>query len=591
MAVTLTSNFIDELKQGSNRPNVIVELGFNSVVRFLADGSFIADGSILASGDDGGVARTEKKGYSNIGSNGGIFTDVVTNLKGISSLQNKIDAKGGFVTLGQISITLTGRDSFKAMIQNEFMKNRRVTRMDGFEGLAYSDYAATFTGTIQTWSRKGDDLVIVVQDDLVSAKKKIPEESTDGNGTVTNIQFINYRSTNPVDMMLDILKVQLAIPASQVDTATFESERDTWLSGWTFDRVLRKPEQALKLLNDLQVQTNTFIINDGEKISLKYFGPPVPGQIVPKWTDDNAIIRGTLSQKSGYDDNFYNRVVVYYDYNEGDDDSINNFDTGAEATDLDSQSAAEWDEVRTKTIKAKDIRTLAYTQPVNINVTGDAVTIYQVARYNGAGTGTIAYTQATNTIRWTAPGGSVGEAVELTKDGIYQLFDVDTTISIRIIVDTTELPGTDQSDGITITALQGDIYAATLADKILQRYRDPVSEVTFDVDINHVARGTSFIKPTDLIDVTTDEAFEKGKDSWTNERLMITSTRPDFSGSKISIAAIKTGIPADNTRRFGFIAPTGFPDYAAATDAQREYAFIGTSIDNLVYGELGYHIW
>ena len=587
MAVTLTSNFIDKLKQGSNTPNVIVEFGFNTVVRWIADGSFLADGSITASGDDGGTDRTEKKGYST-----GNFTDVVANLKSVSSLQNKIDAKGGFVTLGQISITLTGRDSFKDMVKDEFMKNRRVTRMDGFEGLAYSDYAGTFTGTIQKWSRKGDTLTIVVQDDLVSAKKKIPVEATDGNGNVTNTQFIDYRSTNPVDIMLDILKVQLAIPASQVDTTTFESERDTWLSGWTFDRVLRKPEEGLKLLNDLQIQTNTFIINDGEKISLKYFGPPVPGQIVPKWTDDNAILENSLSQRSGYDDNFYNRVVVYFDYNESGDDGTDAFDAAVEATDLDSQSAAEWDETNTKTIKAKDIRTLTYTQPVNINTTGDAVTIYQVARYNEAGTGTIAYTQATNTIRWTAPGGSAGEAVELTKDGVYQVFDADTTKSIRIIVDTTELPGTDQSDGITVTALQGANYAATLADKILQRYRDPVSEVTFDVDINHVARGTSFIKPTDLIDVTTDEAFEKGKDGWTNERLMITSTRPDFTGNKIGITAIKTGIPADNTIRYGFIAPTGFPDYPSATDAQREYAFIGTTVDNEVdTGIDGYYIY
>ncbi|NIW98780.1 MAG: hypothetical protein GWN13_11135, partial [Phycisphaerae bacterium] len=122
-------------------------------------------------------------------------------LKSVSSLQNKIDTKDGFTTLGQISIVITGRENFKDIIKDEYLKNRRVTRKDGFvaSGFDYSDYADTFTGTIQKWSRKGDELTLVVSDDLIEAKKKIPVENS------TNTQLIDYRDTNPVDIMKDIL--------------------------------------------------------------------------------------------------------------------------------------------------------------------------------------------------------------------------------------------------------------------------------------------------------------------------------------------------------------------------------------------------
>lgn len=568
MAVALTNNFINELKKGINKPNVIIDLGINTVVRWIADGTFLADGSITAGGDDGGTDRTTKHGFSTGG-----FTDVIANLKSISSLQNKIDPKGGFTSLGQISITLTGRDSFKSLIGDEFLKNRRVTRQDGFEGLAFSDYASTFTGTIQEWSRKGDDLVIQVQDDMVSAKKKIPVEN------INNTQFLDYTDTNPVDMITDILLNQLNIPADKIDTTQFENERDTWLSGWKFDRVLRKPEDATKILNELQIETNSFIINDGEKISFKHFGPVAPGETVTNWTDNDAILENSFSIKSGYNDNFYNRIFVYYDYDESGDDKTDNYDSAIEVTDPSSQSSAQWDETKTKVIKAKGIKSRTYTQPVNINISGTAVTIYQVARYNDVGAGVLTFNQVNNTLTWKAPSGTTGDAVELTKDGIYQLFDADATKSIRVIVDTTNLPATGQNDNISITALQGSAFATTIATELINRYRDPAAEVTFDVDINYVAKGNSFIKPTDLIDLTTDEGGYKTVESLDEDRFMIISTRPDLAKGSVAISAIR----ATMSNRYGFIAPSGFPDYADATEAQRAYAFIGRASDNKVF--------
>ena len=46
-------------------------------------------------------------------------------------------------------------------------------------------------------------------------------------------------------------------------------------------------------------------------------------------------------------------------------------------------------------------------------------------------------------------------------------------------------------------------------------------------------------------------------------------------------------------RRYAFIAPAGYPNYPAATAAQRRYAFIGTATANLVGAppDQGYFIW
>ncbi len=550
MAITLSTAYLAELKKGSNSPNVILEL-------------------ILDSG-------TLKYGYATGG-----FPDVQPILKSVSSLQNKLDTKSGFATLGQISFVIMGRENFRGLIKDNFLKNRRVTRKDGFEGLGYSDYASTFTGTILDWSRKGDELTITVADEGVKTTKKIPVENA------TKTQNLDYRNMNPVDIMQDILKTQLGISTSFIDDTQFDNEQALWLSLWSFDRVLTSPKEAIKYLSELQQETNSFISHDGEKISFKVFAPPAPGQSPDEWTDTRHILKGSLSQKSGYKDGFFNRVIVYYDYDESGSDKEENFEAAIIAVDAASQSGSQWDEVKTKTIKSKWIRTLTYSEASNIT----GLTVYHVSTANGIGSGTLTYDYAANAITWTAPGGTAGEAVKLSKDGKFQLFDIDKTKWVRVIVEAASLPVSNQSDTITMTALQGAGFATSLASQLLRRYRYPVSTVSFSVDINHVTNGSNYLKPTDLVDLTTDEASEKGEGRWDKTRLMITGLRPDFAWAKIKVDAIDTGM----TRRYGFIAQAGYPDYASATDEQRERAFIGRASDNKLYDGNdyldGFYIW
>ena len=63
--------------------------------------------------------------------------------------------------------------------------------------------------------------------------------------------------------------------------------------------------------------------------------------------------------------------------------------------------------------------------------------------------------------------------------------------------------------------------ADSLSQKLLSRFRNPSSAISFNVDINNVAFASTFIKPTDIKNLTTDEAFEKGDATWVQEQIMI----------------------------------------------------------------------
>ena len=570
--MTLSPKFLEELGKCSNMSNVVVEFEFdNGPMRFgfhgrnalppaifRGDGTCRADGTLRASGSDE-------------------LPFVVPALKSVSSLQNRIDARSGYTTRGQFTVVITGRENFTALVRDEYLKNRRVTRKDGFiaRGFTWPDYAPTFTGKVLDWSRKGDELTVVIADDLKEASVKIPAESESRTGC------IEYRSMNPADIMADIIVSKLGVDASLVDLEAFASERDRWLGNWRFDRTLIEPMEANQFLNELQVESNSFIVHDGEKVSFKVFAPPAPGQTVDEWTD-RTFLKDSFSMKAGYREGFCNRVVVYYDYDESGGEREGNFESAVIAVDAASQSPLQWNEASTKTIKSKWIRSRTFTEDPGI----EGIKVYHASMANGTGAGTLSFDSASMSLTWTSPSGVPGEAVKLTRDGKYQVFDLDANRYVRVLVDTSSLPVGSGVSTVDISYMGGVSHASTLAEKLLNRYRDPVSTVSFDVDINCMASGSSFMKPTDMRDLTTDEACGKGAGSWVKNRVMLTSVRPDFASGRVSVEGIETKM----SRRYGFIAPAWLSDYAGASAAERGYGYIGDA-SNLTGGTDGYYIW
>lgn len=556
MSITLSAAFIRQLKKkGKNTPNVLMEIDLD--------------------------AGTEILSYygPNAGDTGALPSNTKAVIKNVTSHQSKLSKTTGWASRGEISFQIIGRKNFRLLVKNNFLKNRRVVKKEGFigDGFLYSEYAETFWGKVSNWTRKGDVLTVYVRDDLADTTKKIPAMNA------TKTQSLSYANgglgTNAVDIMTNLLITQAGIDSAYVDSTKFNSERDTWLPAWRFFRVLTDPTDVKDYLNELQTETNSFITQDGQKISYKVFAPPLPGETVELWTDDNAIIKNSLSCSSGYVESFFNAVVVLYNYNESGSNGDEDYETVELLGDADSQSSAQWDEEKTKYIKCKWIRTIAFDPPASTPILG--LVAYHISSHNGIGSGELYFTYnegSDDTLKWKEPGAaSFGEEVKITKDGKYQVFGLDPLKYIRVVVDFTTFTtmSANNSDVYTITSLDGENYAKTIGGRFLSRYRDPSSSITFEVDLNSVGfdsgGGYTFLSIADLKDITTDDAFEKGDESWVSERVMITSIRPDFKSSKVRVEAIETKM----YHKTGFIAPNGFPDYGSATEAQRRYGYIG----------------
>jgi hypothetical protein len=554
MAITLTSAFLRELRKGNNRPTTIFEVTLDSGVRKFGTGQ------------------------------GNGFSDVEGVVVRHSTMQNKLDTQKGWSTRGRISFTISGKTLVQKLINSEYLKNRRVIRYDGFiaDGFAYSDYAPSFDGKIVKWELDNNELKIFAVDDMYDCGQKIPAIAAGSNPDPATV---DYRNTNILDVVLDLLKDKAGIDPGKVDTTGIEAERDLWFAGRIIDRRLHKSEKIDKLINELQLIGNFFVLHDGEKITVKSFNPPLPGQTVEKWTDTVNLKEDSISCESGYESLFYNRIEVHFDYDEsGDDEPFINFESAVVA--IDSDSITQWGEE--KTLEIKDRWTKSRTYTYTSNITG--IVVYHVSKNNPAGstTGLITYNSTNETLQYTAPGGTIGEAVKVTKNGEYKILDSDATKSIRVVVTYGDLPVGNETDALTVTALGGLNHSIALAQNLLSRFRDPSVKVTAKVGINDVAYNSTFIKPTDLRDITTREVSEKGDLDWTDERCMLTSVRPNFGTMEIDVEFIETKFYL----QYGFISPPGHTnDWDSASASEQEYAFVGDGSNQLGAGnDPGFYI-
>lgn len=561
--ITLPQEYLDQLRKvGQNDPNIILEVEL-LFTRFLADGTHTADGSITAVGS---IAV----GPTKWGQKDGGFDDVLPIVSDVTSVQNKIDAKKGITTLGSITFTISGKDYINEIIRDTHFLNKRVTKKMGFvaPGYSFSGYVEVFAGRISDWNRNGDNLTFTVTDDIgVEGELQLPVKND------KDTQFIDYLNFNPADIMLDLQRNQAGIVDARIDIAKYESERDTWLTGVVFNRVVTKPTRLNDLNNELMRETNSFIIHDGTLSSFKVFAPTVPGEVIQEFSENETE---GFRVESGYKGNFFNQVVYAYDYKETGNDKYADFETILIVPDTDSQADTEWDITKERVIKSKWLRSITWAQPSNIT----GVTIFQVSTANSIGTGTLVYDKGDNTLIWAPPGAPAGEAIELSKSGKLNLSGADINRSIKVVVDIDNLPNTDKQDSIVITSVpSAALFANSVATKILNRYRDPLPIVKTAIEMNLIPDGNVYRKPTDIIDLTTGEVSEKGSGEWDKERVMITSLKP--SGDKVDLEVVPTRL----LKTGAFISPTrsaGFR-FEDGTELEQEFGFIGRNADNRLF--------
>jgi len=133
------------------------------------------------------------------------------------------------------------------------------------------------------------------------------------------------------------------------------------------------------------------------------------------------------------------------------EDQLNIYFTGV-ASDGDPQSNpnASLGGKRSGTI----LRSLSATAPVN--VTG--VAIVDVPSPSGAGSATLGFTFTGKLLKYTAPGDTPGNGVDVSADGTYVLYSGTATKYIIVTVTSASLPGSDQSDSIQLVTLSENLF-------------------------------------------------------------------------------------------------------------------------------------
>lgn len=100
-------------------------------------------------------------------------------------------------------------------------------------------------------------------------------------------------------------------------------------------------------------------------------------------------------------------------------------------------------------------RVLSQSSSGVTNITGIVI---DYACGNTLGDGALSFTKATNEITWTPQGGSVGVPVVINADGVYGVFDSTGNQQLYITVTFANLPGTDQTDTVSIANIPNETF-------------------------------------------------------------------------------------------------------------------------------------
>jgi len=80
------------------------------------------------------------------------------------------------------------------------------------------------------------------------------------------------------------------------------------------------------------------------------------------------------------------------------------------------------------------------------------------ANGNALGAGSLFFDFSAVTLRWTPPSGTAGTAVDVSSDGVYAIQGASDGGMLSVTVTAASLPGSDQTNTITITALTNNIF-------------------------------------------------------------------------------------------------------------------------------------
>lgn len=151
---------------------------------------------------------------------------------------------------------------------------------------------------------------------------RIPFREVYEFGTERSTPELEPLGKNPIDIIIELYRYA-GLKASEIDTTTLETERDTWLpsslditSGAHYGPLLRRTLHNVTdvetLVREIRELTLMFLwVSAGLQLTGKVFAPVLPGTTVPTITDDDNIIADSVSVNDN-DESRLTRVIVAY---------------------------------------------------------------------------------------------------------------------------------------------------------------------------------------------------------------------------------------------------------------------------------------
>lgn len=166
-------------------------------------------------------------------------------LVSISDLSLTVSDLDGSANVSNLSFAVQDNShTLTADLASFVFEGKKVQLLEGFVGLALSDYLVRFTGRVGTVSSSNGNTEYTFDcPDIRTDLAKIIYTVGD-DGFPTDSSHPKTLLGNPLDILLDILRNQLGYADSKIDVATIQNYRDTIFSGITFEFSLTSPPAA-----------------------------------------------------------------------------------------------------------------------------------------------------------------------------------------------------------------------------------------------------------------------------------------------------------------------------------------------------------
>ena len=169
---------------------------------------------------------------------------------------------------------------------------------------------------------------------------------------------------NIIDAILQMYRYT-GLREDEIDTATFQSERDAWLLtvidgatgasyGPAVRRTITENTEVETLASELRELSGLMVfVSAGLQISCRLFAPILPGATVATLTDAANIVSGSVTLEED-DEDRVSRVLIGYDLIDGEaGDSTDDFNRVLVEADLDAESRNYYGEQRQKVLLTK----------------------------------------------------------------------------------------------------------------------------------------------------------------------------------------------------------------------------------------------